>query len=119
VAALSGWVALYVATALRWEMPAWTWLAYALPSTLCFMAYASDKAAAVQAGRRTPERVLLCLGLVGGWPGALLAQEVLHHKSRKATFRRMFWLSVGLNLLAFMVLFTPLLDPWTPLYAPP
>lgn len=34
---------------------------------------------------------------MGGWPGALFAQERFRHKTRKATFQAVFWLTVALN----------------------
>lgn len=71
---------------------------YFLASLTCFGAYARDKAAARARGRRTPERTLLLLGLAGGWPGALLAQTWLRHKTAKAAFQCKFWISVAANL---------------------
>jgi len=44
----------------------------------------------------------LLLGLVGGWPGSLVAQQVLRHKSSKASFRRAFWGTVLVNITAFI-----------------
>jgi hypothetical protein len=35
--------------------------------------------------------------LIGGWLGALFAQKVLRHKSRKQEFKRVFWITVILN----------------------
>ena len=32
--------------------------------------------------------------LLGGWPGALIAQQVFRHKTRKASFQTVFWLIV-------------------------
>lgn len=55
------------------------------------MAYAMDKSAAVGGGWRIRESRLHLLALVGGWPGALLAQQVLRHKTSKAGFRGVFW----------------------------
>jgi uncharacterized membrane protein YsdA (DUF1294 family) len=46
------------------------------------------------------------LALIGGWPGALIAQQVLRHKSRKNAFQFMFWMTVVLNYVAFGWLFT-------------
>jgi uncharacterized membrane protein YsdA (DUF1294 family) len=40
------------------------------------------------------------LALVGGWPGALVAQRVLRHKSRKKPFQVTFWVVVVLNCAA-------------------
>lgn len=75
------------------------WLAalYGFASLACFIAYALDKTAARQARHRTPERTLLLLGLAGGWPGGLLAQQLLRHKSSKPSFQLKFWCTVALN----------------------
>jgi uncharacterized membrane protein YsdA (DUF1294 family) len=42
------------------------------------------------------------LGLFGGWPGAVLAQQWLRHKTVKQPFRQMFWLTVALNIACFL-----------------
>lgn len=42
-----------------------------------------------------------------GWPGALLAQQFLRHKSTKAEFRSVFWTTVVLNVAGFAVLCSP------------
>lgn len=66
-------------------------------SLIAFVAYAIDKAAA-RAGRwRTQESTLHLLALIGGWPGALLAQRQFRHKTSKASFRVVFWATVMLN----------------------
>jgi uncharacterized membrane protein YsdA (DUF1294 family) len=77
----------------------WLWLAsfYAVASVACFIAYALDKAAAVERRQRISERTLLLLGLFCGWPGGLLAQRLLHHKSSKTSFQLKFWVTVVLN----------------------
>jgi uncharacterized membrane protein YsdA (DUF1294 family) len=77
---------------------------YAIASAACFIAYALDKSAARQGRRRTPERTLLLLGLAGGWPGGLAAQQLLRHKSSKTSFLIKFWLTVALNLAALISL---------------
>jgi len=77
---------------------------YAIASAACFIAYALDKSAARQGRRRTPERTLLLLGLAGGWPGGLAAQQLLRHKSSKTSFLIKFWLTVALNLAALIAL---------------
>ena len=48
------------------------------------------------------------LGLLGGWPGAIVAQQVLRHKSNKAAFRASFWLTVLANVAGFIVLSSPI-----------
>ena len=46
-----------------------------------------------------PEQVdaLHLLGIIGGWPGALLAQRLLRHKNSKQSFQVVFWITVLLN----------------------
>jgi uncharacterized membrane protein YsdA (DUF1294 family) len=44
------------------------------------------------------------LGLIGGWPGAIVAQQLLRHKTSKASFRLAFWATVVLNIAAFLLL---------------
>jgi uncharacterized membrane protein YsdA (DUF1294 family)/cold shock CspA family protein len=80
---------------------------YAVASIVAFVAYAIDKSAAVHNRRRTSESTLHLISLAGGWPGALLAQKMLHHKSRKEEFRRVYWATVVLNCAALVWLLTP------------
>jgi uncharacterized membrane protein YsdA (DUF1294 family) len=92
---------LYAYAALALGLPSAVGVAYVLASLACFALYAHDKAAARRGDRRTPERHLLLLGLAGGWPGALLAQRWLRHKTVKMPFRRLFWMSVAVNVAGF------------------
>jgi uncharacterized membrane protein YsdA (DUF1294 family) len=71
-----------------------------------------DKSAARSGERRTPESTLHLLALAGGWPGALLAQQFLRHKSTKAEFRRTFWVTVVLNVAGFVMLCSTLGRGW-------
>jgi uncharacterized membrane protein YsdA (DUF1294 family) len=68
---------------------------YAILSGIAFLMYAFDKSAAEHGRRRVPENTLHAVALFGGWPGALLAQEVCRHKTRKAEFQVVFWLTVA------------------------
>jgi uncharacterized membrane protein YsdA (DUF1294 family) len=70
---------------------------YAMASVAAAIAYRLDKSAAERNAWRTSERMLHFMGLIGGWPGALVAQEVFRHKSRKLSFRFVFWMTVALN----------------------
>jgi uncharacterized membrane protein YsdA (DUF1294 family) len=82
-------------------------LIYLAASLVTFIAYAVDKSAARKGRWRTKEGTLHLLALIGGWPGALVAQSVLRHKSRKQPFRVIFWLTVVLNCAALAWLSTP------------
>lgn len=87
-----------------WHVPLWWAGIYAGASIICFIAYAMDKAAAVAGRWRVSESMLLSLGLLGGWPGAILAQQFLRHKTRKTSFVVAFWGTVLLNVVAFVTL---------------
>lgn len=80
--------------------PPWIAAAYAGLSAITFMFYWHDKSAARHGRRRTPEGTLQVMALLGGWPGALLAQGMLRHKNRKASFQTTFWGAVVINLVA-------------------
>ena len=71
---------------------------YLLLSLCTFIAYAFDKSAARKGRWRTKESTLHLMSLLGGWPGAMFAQQLLRHKSVKAAFRQLFWLTVVTNL---------------------
>ena len=81
--------------------------AYVLLSMFTFVVYAVDKSSARNRTRRISESTLHLLSLTGGWPGALVAQQVLRHKTRKQSFRFVFWITVILNCCVFVWLFTP------------
>ncbi|SFW29400.1 MULTISPECIES: DUF1294 domain-containing protein [Pseudomonas] len=71
--------------------------AYAVVSVVAFLLYWSDKRKARADAWRTPENVLHALELAGGWPGALLAQQLFRHKTRKVSFQVVFWFIVLLH----------------------
>jgi uncharacterized membrane protein YsdA (DUF1294 family) len=97
-------VALYASIAIGRDLPHMVGIAYLVASAVCFAAYARDKSAARAQARRTPESTLLILGLACGWPGGLLAQQLLRHKTVKQPFRAQFWVTVVLNVAAFVYL---------------
>lgn len=84
------------------RIPAWLPAGIGLLSLATACAYGLDKRAARAGHRRTPERVLQLLALAGGWPGALIAQRLLRHKTRKTTFQAVFWLMVAFNVVAIV-----------------
>lgn len=100
VAALAGAVAF---GRLPWAVPA----ACVAMSVLTFAVYALDKSAARQGRWRAREQTLHLLALAGGWPGALAAQRLLRHKSSKASFRGVFWLTVLANVALVLWLASP------------
>lgn len=56
-------------------------------NAVTFAVFAADKRAAERRAWRVPERRLLTLAMFGGTAGALAAQQILRHKTRKASFR--------------------------------
>lgn len=82
------------------QMP-WALLAYAVATPASFLLYRRDKAQARSDGWRTPESTLHLSELLGGWPGALLAQQMYRHKTRKLSFQLVFWGIVLLHQLVW------------------
>ena len=60
-------------------------------NTVTFLAYAYDKHAARKRKPRVRERTLHQLALLGGSPAALLAQQLLRHKTVKRSFQLAYW----------------------------
>jgi len=69
-------------------------------SVVAYVLYWIDKRRAIAGGRRIPENTLHWASLLGGWPGAIVAQRRLRHKTQKVTFRLTFWITVLLHLVA-------------------
>ncbi|MCH1917948.1 DUF1294 domain-containing protein [Shewanella sp. A3A] len=86
-------------------LPKYTPIWYLALSVISYISYALDKRAAQQDRWRISESTLQLQALLGGWPGALLAQQRLRHKSVKTAFRRVFWLMLLLNLAALFALY--------------
>ncbi|HSP51929.1 MAG TPA: DUF1294 domain-containing protein [Cryobacterium sp.] len=107
--AVVAFVSIYLVVDAYRPISIWVAAFYLALSLACFVVYAVDKSAAVASRWRVPENTLLLLGFAGGWPGAIVAQQVLRHKTKKVTFRQAFWGTVVLNVLAFVVIFSPLL----------
>ena len=72
-------------------------LLYLAASAATIVVYAVDKSAAKQGRWRVSETTLHLLAIFGGWPGALVAQQIFRHKSRKPSFQAAFLLTVVLN----------------------
>jgi len=80
---------------------------YIVISLVTFIVYAVDKSAAQKGNWRTQESTLHFLSIAGGWPGALMAQQLFRHKSKKQSFRFVFWVTVLVNVGGFFWLHTP------------
>ena len=79
------------------QLPVMTLPIALLLNLLTFFTYWVDKHAAQNGRWRTPENILHLLGFLGGWPGAWWAQQLLRHKSNKASFLAMYWATAVLH----------------------
>ncbi|HEX7571194.1 MAG TPA: DUF1294 domain-containing protein, partial [Verrucomicrobiae bacterium] len=61
---------------------------------ISFRFYANDKRRAREKNWRISEDTLQLTALLGGWPGAFLAQHKFRHKVSKPGFQMVFWLIV-------------------------
>ena len=109
---LLGFVVLYAVCSALWPVPWWVAAAYLALSVVAYGMYAADKRAAQTGAWRVPENNLHVVALLGGWPGALVAQQRLRHKTVKPEFRAVFWLTVVGNVLGFVLIFSPLGQTW-------
>ena len=87
-------------------LPIFILAAYLAASFITFIAYAIDKSAARNGRRRISESTLHFFAFAGGWPGALIAQQTLRHKSQKQPFRGWLIVTIVLNCMAFAWLHT-------------
>jgi uncharacterized membrane protein YsdA (DUF1294 family) len=69
-----------------------------LMSLVCFAAYGIDKRRANLQKRRIPEKQLHLMEILGGWPGAVLGQQMFRHKTIKMSFRLVLWAIIGLHV---------------------
>ncbi|MFT2110107.1 DUF1294 domain-containing protein [Marinomonas sp. 2405UD68-3] len=88
------------------KLPLWLFIGYTVLSAIAFGMYALDKSAAKHNQWRTKESTLHLLGVLGGWPGALCAQHVFRHKTKKTSFRIVFWITVSINIATFYWFFS-------------
>jgi uncharacterized membrane protein YsdA (DUF1294 family) len=106
--ALTGFAFIYLGVTLAWGTTLLLAFGYLGMSLACALAYLRDKTAAQNKQWRVSESTLLMLGLLGGWPGAIVVQQTLRHKTSKVSFRLTFWATVVLNVVAFIAVTTPL-----------
>ncbi len=78
-----------------------------LMNVVCYWFYSQDKEAAQLGNRRVPEQTLHVLSFLGGWPAAWLAQQRLRHKTQKASFLRIYRLTIIFHVLLLLWLISP------------
>jgi len=93
-----------VADVFQHPAAAWIGAGYLLLSLITLASYAVDKSAARRGRRRVRERTLHALELLGGWPGALVAQQLFRHKRRKWRFVLVTWLIAAVHVGAIVFL---------------
>lgn len=95
-----GWAMLVLWGIWIGRLPKLTLAGLLILNLLTFWVYWNDKHAA-QTGRwRTKENTLHLFGVLGGWPGAWFAHQILRHKSRKVEFRMTYWATVVIHCAA-------------------
>lgn len=97
---LAGWLVLLGWGAWSGRLPLWTAGALLALNLLTVWSYAADKNAARAGVWRVSEQQLHLLSLLGGWPAAWLAQQNLRHKTSKAPFRAVYWLTMVVHCAA-------------------
>lgn len=76
---------------------------YASMSLLAFLLYAADKRRATRREWRISEATLHLVEFLGGWPGALVAQQVLRHKRQKRGYLLIVWLIVAAHAVGWVL----------------
>ncbi|EPS7136197.1 DUF1294 domain-containing protein [Enterobacter ludwigii] len=76
-----------------------------LINVLTLAMYGADKMAARRAMHRVPEATLLVFGLIGGWPGAIIGQQLFRHKTQKQPFKTYFIVSVIVSISAMVAVY--------------
>lgn len=106
IAVAVGFLAVVLGSVLFGPLPLLVLWFYLAISAISFFLYAWDKNSAQREAWRTKESTLHLFDLLGGWPGAMIAQQTLRHKSKKKEFRFVFWLTAIINCAGFGWLFT-------------
>ncbi len=85
------------------SLPVAMW--FLLANVLTLAIYGIDKTAARKTWRRVPESTLLVFGVVGGWPGAIVGQQLFRHKTQKQPFKTYFIVSVIVSILITVAIY--------------
>ncbi|EBU7401192.1 DUF1294 domain-containing protein [Salmonella enterica subsp. enterica serovar Corvallis] len=78
---------------------------FLLANVLTLAIYGIDKTAARKTWRRVPESTLLVFGIVGGWPGAIVGQQLFRHKTQKQPFKTYFIVSVIVSIVVTVAIY--------------
>jgi len=107
IAAIPSFLLIAAAIHSVWKVPIEVAFVYIIASLITFFFYWIDKSSAGTKSSRVSEQTLIFLGLLCGWPGAIVAQQLFRHKTIKRSFQIMFWLSVAFNIGVFVFLNSP------------
>jgi uncharacterized membrane protein YsdA (DUF1294 family)/cold shock CspA family protein len=108
ILALAVFFLLFVANSVReGKLPVAVLGLYIMASSLAFVFYKRDRAMAETHQRKLPENTLHLWSLIGGWPGAALAQKLAHPRSRRRSFQIVYWITIVLNGIAFFWMLSP------------
>ena len=78
---------------------------YVLVSAFTYYMYSEDKDFAQNGNWRISESTLHFLSIFGGWTGAIIAQNILKHKSSKTSFKIIFFITILLNISFLFILY--------------
>ncbi|OQY28296.1 MAG: hypothetical protein B6244_07780 [Candidatus Cloacimonetes bacterium 4572_55] len=73
-------------------------IGYLFLSIISFLLYYIDKKRAENKQWRISEVALHIWEFLGGWPGALIAQQKIRHKNKKRSYQIVFWLIVSAHI---------------------
>jgi uncharacterized membrane protein YsdA (DUF1294 family) len=74
--------------------------------------HADDKSCARRKAWRTQEQTLHICEVAGGWIGGFLAQQILHHKSKKKSYQAVFWAIVVIHYLVWLLWWSNTMLQW-------
>lgn len=80
---------------------------FLMANLIAFLYYYMDKTAALKGAWRKSEDSLHLLSLIGGWPGAYIAQKLFRHKTKKASFQWVYKLTVLIHCTAIVMIAVP------------
>ena len=78
---------------------------YWILSILTMFLYGTDKAHAATHRWRVPELYFHILEMMGGWPGALIAQNDFRHKTRPSAYLWILWGIITIHMMAWGIYF--------------